>query len=301
VTPRATSDRPDRPRTGAGVACVGVVHVYTVAGTDVAALRGVDLQIDPGEQVALLGPSGSGKSTLLSVIAGLRRPSAGEVLVDGDDIARWSERRLYDYRATTVGLMMQGASSNLLGYTTPAANVSFVTSRSAADDPVLRVAGLADEQRPVARLDRVAQQITALAVAMADPPSLLLVDEPTSQLDAQARDALLDVLVATTTERGTTVLVVTHDEDVAHRMQRMVRMRAGRVGSEGARHRQFVVVGADGGVQLPEGLLQDWPPGSQLEVTAVGRDRIQLDRRVDDTEDLDDADAATTDAEGETS
>ncbi len=264
---------------GVGVQCIGVVHVYQVAGTDIAALRGVDLLIDPGERVALLGPSGSGKSTLLSVVAGLRRPSAGEVVVDGADISRWSERRLYEYRAGTVGLMLQGAAASLLGYTTPAANVAFVTGRPADDDPVLKVGGLLDEQRPVAQLDRAAQQITALAVAMADPPKLLLVDEPTSQLDATARDALLDVLTGVTAEHGTTVLVVTHDEEVARRMQRMVRMRAGRVGSEGARHRQLAVVGADGAIQLPEELLGVWPPGSKLEFTAVSRDRLQLDRR----------------------
>jgi ABC-type lipoprotein export system ATPase subunit len=264
---------------GVGVDCVGVVHVFQVAGTDIAALRGVDLHVAAGERIALLGPSGSGKSTLLSVVAGLRRPSAGEVIVDGEDIARWTERRLYDYRTDTVGRMLQGAAESLLTYTTPAANVAFVTGRSADDDPVLEIGGLRHEQRPVARLDRAAQQITALAVAMADPPKLLLVDEPTSQLDSLARDRLLDMLTAVTSEHGTTVLVVTHDEEVARRMQRMVRMRAGRVGAEGARHRQLAVVGADGAIQLPEELLAAWPPGSKVEFTPVSADRLQLDRR----------------------
>lgn len=283
-TPPTGSTSP-APTGGARVRCVGVVHVYQVAGTDVAALRGVDLDISPGEQVALLGPSGSGKSTLLSVVAGLRRPSAGEVYIDGADIARWSERRLHDYRAHTAGLMLQGAGSNLLGYTHPAANVAFATGRDGAGDPVLQAARLADETRPVSKLDRAAQQATALAVAMADPPRLLLVDEPTSQLDAHARDALLDVLTRVTAEHGTTVLVVTHDEDVARRMQRMVRMRAGRVGSEGARHRQLAVVGADGAIQLPEELLATWPPGSKVEFTPLGLDRLQLDRRTGEEED----------------
>lgn len=89
--------------TGAEVRTVGVVHVYRVAGTDVAALRQVDLTVAPGERVALLGPSGSGKSTLLSVVAGLRRPSAGAVLIDGADIARFSEAQLYGYRPPVSG------------------------------------------------------------------------------------------------------------------------------------------------------------------------------------------------------
>lgn len=304
---------PDTMSTGVAVTTVGVVHVYRVAGTDVAALRGVDLTVGPGERVALLGPSGSGKSTLLSVVAGLRRPSAGSVLVDGTDIARFSERQLYGYRARTLGLMLQGSTANLLPYASPAENVRYVTTRgrsrsrrrpkpvegrrpeveggaaAVADgeghlDPdtgeeLLSLAGLAAESRPVARLDRAAQQATALAVALVTRPRLLLVDEPTSQLGEPARDALLDALVATTETAGTTVLLVTHDEEVATRMTRMVRMRDGRVGSEGERHAQYAVIGADGSVQLPEELLASWPAGSRVEVQASAADQIRLIRQ----------------------
>jgi putative ABC transport system ATP-binding protein len=214
---------------GAAIRTAGVVHVYRVAGTDVAALRGVDLSVAPGERVALLGPSGSGKSTLLSVVAGLRRPSAGSVLIDGQDIARFSESQLYDYRSESLGLMMQGAVSNLLPYASPRENVAFVSGRARSRPghdvaaEALAAAGLADERRPVAVLSRADQQATALAVAMTGRPRLLLVDEPTSQLDDDARETLLDTLVATTKTVGTTLLMVTHDEQVAHRMQRMVR------------------------------------------------------------------------------
>lgn len=270
--------------TGASVRTVGVVHVFRVAGTDVAALRGVDLSVGPGEHVALLGPSGSGKSTLLSVVAGLRRPSAGSVLVDGRDIARCTESELYDYRTQTLGLMMQGAVSNLLPYASPAENVAFVAGRTGSDevDPsavALEAAGLADERRPVGRLGRAAQQATALAVAMAGHPRLLLVDEPTSRLDVDAREGLLDTLVQTTRAVGTTLLMVTHDENVAHRMQRMVRMRDGRVGAEGQRHEQFAVIGTDGSVQLPEELLVAWPAGSTVLVEESSRDAIMIRRR----------------------
>jgi ABC-type lipoprotein export system ATPase subunit len=268
------------------------VHVYRVAGTDVAALRGVDLSIAAGERVALLGPSGSGKSTLLSVVAGLRRPSAGSVLIDGSDIARFSESRLYEYRRVSLGLMMQGTVSNLLPYASPRENVRFVGGnpdggRRAADASAaaLAAAGLASERRPVARLSRAAQQATALAVAMAGQPRLLLVDEPTSQLDDDARESLLDTLVETTAGAGTTLLMVTHDENVAHRMQRMVRMRDGRVGAEGQRHEQYAVIGADGSVQLPEELLASWPAGSTVAVEASSPDEITIKRRIP-TEDV---------------
>jgi putative ABC transport system ATP-binding protein len=272
---------------GAAVRTVGVVHVYRVAGTDVAALRGVDLSVSPGERVALLGPSGSGKSTLLSVVAGLRRPSAGSVFIDGRDIARFSESELYDYRARSLGLMMQGTVSNLLPYASPPENVRFVTGarggrRRATDasTAALAAAGLTDEHRPIARLSRAEQQATALAVAMAGEPRLLLVDEPTSQLDADDRERLLDTLVQATADAGTTLLMVTHDEDVAHRMQRMVRMRDGRVGAEGQRHEQYAVIGADGSVQLPEELLASWPAGSTVAVEAASPDVITIRRRL---------------------
>jgi ABC-type lipoprotein export system ATPase subunit len=270
---------------GAAIRTVGVVHVYRVAGTDVAALRGVDLSVAPGERVALLGPSGSGKSTLLSVVAGLRRPSAGSVLIDGHDIARFSEFQLYDYRSNSLGLMMQSAVSNLLPYASPRENVAFVSRRAGArrshdtTGAALAAAGLADERRPVAVLSRADQQATALAVAMAGSPRLLLVDEPTSQLDDDARESLLDTLVQTTTGVGTTLLMVTHDEQVAHRMERMVRMRDGRVGAEGQRHEQYAVIGADGSVQLPEELLASWPAGSTVSVKASSPDEITIHRR----------------------
>lgn len=270
---------------GAAVRTVGVVHVYRVAGTDIAALRGVDLDVDPGESVALLGPSGSGKSTLLSVLAGLRRPSAGSVYVDGVDIGGLRERSLYRYRGETVGLMLQGASSNLIPYATPLENLRYVRPGRRSHQhvetgrAVLDLVGLAGEKRPVGRLDRSAQQATALAVAVAARPRLLLVDEPTSQLDPEPRDALLDNLVRTTEESGTTTLLVTHDEHVAARMQRMVRMRDGRVSAEGLRHQQYAVIGADGSVQLPDELLADWPAGSQVHIEAVSADELSLRRR----------------------
>ncbi len=270
---------------GAAIRTVGVVHVYRVAGTDVAALRGVDLSVAPGERVALLGPSGSGKSTLLSVVAGLRRPSAGSVLIDGQDIARFSESQLYDFRSDSLGLMMQGAVSNLLPYASPQENVAFVSGRARgrgshdSSREALAATGLADERRPVSVLSRADQQATALAVAMAGSPRLLLVDEPTSQLDDDAREILLDTLVQTTTAVGTTLLMVTHDEQVAHRMQRMVRMRDGRVGAEGQRHEQYAVIGADGSVQLPEELMASWPAGSTVSVQASSVDEITIRRR----------------------
>lgn len=266
---------------GTAVRCSGLVHVYRVAGSDVAALRGADLDLAPGERIALLGPSGSGKSTLLGIVAGLLRPSAGRVVVGDVDVTRAGERELRAYREETVGLMLQGVNGNLLPYADPLQNVRYVAGRSAGTgESVLELVGLVDERRPVGRLAPSARQAVALAVALSRRPPLLLVDEPTNMLNPADRDALLDAFVEATV--GTTVLMVTHDEAVAGRMERMVRMRDGRIASEGVRERPYAVVGADGSVALPDAVVGSWPPGSRVRITPVGEDELRLTRADDE-------------------
>ena len=110
---------------GAVVECSGLVHVYQVSGIDTAALRGVDFAVGPGETLALFGPSGSGKSTLLAVLAGIRQPSAGTIHIDGQDIARASERVLRAYRRDTAGVLLQDAGTNLLSYASAQDNIEY--------------------------------------------------------------------------------------------------------------------------------------------------------------------------------
>lgn len=261
----------------------GLVHVYREAGTDVAALRGVDLDVRPGARIALLGPSGSGKSTLLTIAAGIMRPSAGRVAVFGTDLGSASERDLRRLRGDTLGLMLQGAPVNLLLHETAHANLVWAT-RGTADPStrvgrhVLRAGGIADDGRPVAVMTPSEQQTVALAVAMAPRPRLLLADEPTSQLDDDARDRLLDVLVETAESQGTAVLVVTHDEQVAARMQRMIHLRDGRIGEEATEHGRYAVVGTDGSVQIPEALRSDWPAGALVRVEQGEDDSLRIRR-----------------------
>ncbi len=277
---------------GASILCIGLVHVYRAAGTDIAALRGVDLDVRAGERVALLGPSGSGKSTLLAVVAGIRRPSAGSVIIDGADIARLPEPDLRSYRAGTVGTMLQGALFNLLPYASPIDNVrlaqrtkrrtsqptsqatSPATSQPTSPDPqaLLTAAGLtrAQQRTPVARLSSARQQFVALAVALANAPAVLAADEPTAQLDAAASRDLLEVMIGTTDEHGTTVLVVTHDDEVAATLGRTLHLREGRIGAEGRRQERLAVVGVDGSLQLPEHLAQQWPAGTLVRVQPAG-------------------------------
>lgn len=262
--------------TGVGVTCRGVVYIYRLEGYHVVALSGVDLDIAPGEAVAMLGPSGSGKSTLLSVLAGLLPPAAGRVLVGEHDLARGTAGQRRRYRAGEVGVALQGADRNLLPYLTAEQNVRFAQRAAPADRrrdlpaprEVLELVRLPVRTRPrrlPAGLAAGERQRLALAVALANRPRLLLADEPTSQLDRTARDEVLAAL-ASVHDAGCTVVIVTHDPAVGGRLGRTVTIRDGRVGAEGRRGEDYAVVGRDGTVQLPPEALATAPPGTLLRV-----------------------------------
>ncbi|HLU33263.1 MAG TPA: ATP-binding cassette domain-containing protein [Natronosporangium sp.] len=258
---------------GLAVTCRRVVHIYRVEGADVVALAGVDLSINSGETVALVGPSGSGKSTLIALLAGLMRPSAGRIGVGGYDLGKLSDAELNRLRGTEIGVVLQGADRNLLPYTSLYRNIWLAQQRAAGtkgielDDPerVLDLVGLAGRRRAkLADLTAGERQRAALAVGIAAGPGLLLVDEPTSQLDTAGRDEVLAALAAVNAERDTTVVVVTHDLAVGARLGRVVTIRDGRVGAEGRDGQDFAVVAGDGTIQLPPEVLGDFPPGTLL-------------------------------------
>jgi ABC-type lipoprotein export system ATPase subunit len=256
---------------GLTVACRRVVHIYRVGGSDVVALAGVDLSIGAGETVALVGPSGSGKSTLVALLAGLMRPAAGRISVGGHDLAALAGPELDRLRGTEIGVVLQSAERNLLPYATLRRNIWLAQRRAAAtgraelDHPerILELVGLPG--RAPARASALAgweRPLAALAVGIAAGPGLLLVDEPTSRLDTRGRDRVLEVLASINVERGTTIVVVTHDQVVGGRLGRVVTIRDGRVGAEGRGGTDFAVVAGDGTVQLPPEVLGDFPPGT---------------------------------------
>ncbi len=229
--------------------------------------------------MAVLGPSGSGKSTLLQIVAGVLRPSAGRVEVFGQDLGSASRRQVDRVRARSLGVLLQGPASNLLLHEDAAGNVGFVARDGAGRDAGLAVLadeGLAHDRRPTGALSPSEQQAAALAVAVSASPSLLVADEPTSRLDRAGRDRLLDLLLAVAARTGAAMMVVTHDEAVASRMDRTIHLRDGRVGEEVTRAGRFAVLGADGSVPLPLEVLGDgWEPGALVEVDR-GPDGVRL-------------------------
>jgi ABC-type lipoprotein export system ATPase subunit len=275
---------------GLDVAAHGLVHIYRLEGNDVVALSGVDLDIASGEVVGLLGPSGSGKSTLLNLLAGLLRPSAGRLRVGEHDLTRLDEKGLARMRASDVGIVVQGAMRNLLPYASPVDNVRFAQRGARAlgrdlPDPleVLDLVGVADHARtPLDQLSPGQRQRLAVGVALGARPGLLLLDEPTSQLDHEGRDEVLAAIEDVNRLLGTTVVAVTHDPEVAARLHRTVTIRDGRVGAEGRRGEDFAVVGRDGSLALPPDVLDVVPPGSLLRVELQDDGSVRLVPQTDD-------------------
>lgn len=203
-------------------------------GEKVHALAGVDMTIRQGEMLAVMGPSGSGKSTLLNLIGGLDRPTAGQVIVDGQDLAQ--VRNLDAFRARTVGFVFQ--LHNLLPTLTALENVEVPMrgqplrrrARHKRATELLALVGLPDRMDHLpSQLSGGQRQRVAVARALANDPRLILADEPTGSLDTSAGDEIMRLLVDLRASQGTTIVVVTHDRRVARTTNRILTMRDGRI------------------------------------------------------------------------
>ena len=221
---------------GAAVEAVQVTRVYRGDGVDVAALRGVNLRVEPGEYVAVVGPSGSGKSTLMHMLGCLDRPTSGQMLVAGRDTAALSDGELADLRNRTVGFVFQ--SFQLLSRTSAADNVALPlvyrgvgrAERKQRAEAALQAVGLGHRlgHRP-AQLSGGEQQRVAIARALVAEPSLLLADEPTGNLDTRNGAEVMRILDKLNTEQGVAVILVTHEPDIAAHARRIVFLRDGLV------------------------------------------------------------------------
>ncbi len=219
------------------VRTVDLLKSYGSASTPVQALRGVSLEVRSGERVALLGKSGSGKSTLLNLIAGLDRPSAGCVQVNGRDLAQLSSNQLARHRLNTVGIIFQ--SFNLIPSRTALENVKLPLvfagrtpkQRRAAACQVLGEVGLGDRlHHHPGELSGGEHQRVAIARALVNQPAILLADEPTGNLDSATANEVIEVLMAHVRRHGNTLILVTHDEELAGRCaDRILRLRDGQL------------------------------------------------------------------------
>ncbi len=202
-------------------------------------LRGISLTIGRGESVGIVGPSGSGKSTLLMTMAGLERPDAGEIFVDGVAIHAMGEDRLARFRGKRIGIVFQ--SFQLIPTMTAVENVAAPLELAGAPDALRRArdelaaVGLAERlQHYPAQLSGGEQQRVALARAMAPRPSLIIADEPTGNLDEATGRPIVELIFALPAERGATLALVTHDPALASRCGRILRVRSGRIEAEAA-------------------------------------------------------------------
>ena len=228
----------------------GLTRAFVVGDVEVHALRGVDLTVERGEFVAIMGSSGSGKSTLMAILGCLDPPSGGHYFLEGVDVASLSEPELAKLRGERLGFVFQ--SFNLLARTSALENVALPLFYSDSGDhgthrlekarAALKLLGLADrENNTPAQLSGGQQQRVAIARALINGPSVLFADEPTGNLDTKTSHEIMETLVALNRDQGVTIIVVTHEADIAEYAKRVVTMRDGRIISD-ERHAQKAVV-----------------------------------------------------------
>ena len=244
--------------------------IYKPADLEVVALRGVDLEVASGELAGIVGASGSGKTTLLNILAGLERPSAGRIRVGERDLLDISEQELVAYRRREVGFVWQATGRNLVPYLNVRDNIELPQAIAGAGRrprrqraaELLDALQMSDKSRRYpAELSGGEQQRVAIAVALANNPPLLLADEPTGELDTNMAEDVFRMLQRINRQFGVTVIIVTHYAGIARWVDRVVRIRDGRIGSESyleasyrggeGREEEYLVVDRAGRLQLP--------------------------------------------------
>ncbi|MDM7854990.1 ABC transporter ATP-binding protein [Cellulomonas alba] len=261
------------------VVCDSLVRIFQSGSVEVQALQGLDLMVDDGEMIAVVGASGSGKSTLLGVLSGMDAPTAGRVRVGRWDLMAVGTRERVAYRREMVGFVWQQTSRNLLPYLSARQNVRVPMTagarraRAARADELLDLVGVGHvaDRRPQ-EMSGGEQQRVAIATALANEPQLLLADEPTGELDTATAQDVFDALRTANLEAGTTVVVVTHDPAVSAQVERTVAIRDGRTSSEVLRR------DADGDVTHEEYAVMD--RAGRVQVPREYREALELTRRV---------------------
>ena len=263
------------------VVCTDVFKIFKVADLEVVALRGLDLTVYESEVVALVGASGSGKSTLLNILAGYDSPSAGQVTIAGKDLINMKGSEIEKFHREEIGFVWQQASRNLFPYLTSLENVALPMLLSTTSDSerknrsehLLNMVGMEHRSNHIPdQLSGGEQQRVAIAVGLANDPSLILADEPTGELDDRTASEILDLFGKVNQESKTTIVIVTHDPDIAYKVGRVVVIKDGKTSSEIHRRdldskisgemdktkplEESLLIDSNGRVQIPRELLQ---------------------------------------------
>ncbi|MCI9410780.1 MAG: ATP-binding cassette domain-containing protein [Eubacterium sp.] len=270
------------------IECDGLVKIYKTKDIEVLALQGLDLTVHRGELMAIIGNSGSGKSTFLNMIGGLDRPSAGKLYVDGKNLFQLTEEELVDYKRSTVGFVWQNNARNLLPYLTAWENVMTPmlfrqdsmteAEKKQRAEELLELVGLSERKdNKLSQLSGGEQQRVAIAIALANDPKLLLADEPTGAVDRRTADDILDMFRRLNETLGVTIVIVTHDKELASKVNRVISIRDGKTSSERIMkseykqrleditinwneeevQEEFAVLDRAGRIQIPSELLQE--------------------------------------------
>ena len=225
--------------------CEGLVKIYKAADLEVFALQGLDLRIESGELMAIIGNSGSGKSTLMNMLGGLDRPTAGTLEIDGKNMLKMSERDLVRYKRENVGFVWQNNARNLIPYLTALENVELPIllkgkrKRLRAMELLESVGLTHRKNNKLHQLSGGEQQRVAIAIALANHPKLLLADEPTGSVDSRMADQILDLFRELNRTIGITIVIVTHDPLLAKKVDRVVAIRDGKISSEMLRRKSY--------------------------------------------------------------
>ena len=221
------------------ILCDNLVKIYKTKETEVVALQGLDLTIQKGELTAIIGKSGSGKSTLLNIIAGLDRPSAGSIHVDGKNLLKFNDRQLMMYNRETIGFVWQNKARNLLPYLSAELNVQVpmmitgLKNRRDRARELLDMVGLKNRYKSrLGELSGGEQQRVAIAIALANKPKLILADEPTGAVDSINTYKIMELFEKLNNELGVTIVIVTHDLNISSMVDRVISISDGMIGSE---------------------------------------------------------------------
>lgn len=263
------------------IQCDNLVKIYKTKDIEVLALQGLDINIEPGELMAIVGNSGSGKSTFLNMIGGLDRPTAGKLYVDGKNLFRLSEKELVEYKQKTVGFVWQNNARNLLPYLTALENVMVPMMFADAKEQekkaleLLDLVGLSHKKdSKLSQLSGGEQQRVAIAIALANSPKILLADEPTGSVDTKTSNYIMDVFRKINQEMGVTVVIVTHDIALTKKVNRIISIRDGKTSSERIMKKSYAEELAN--VQLFSEQSQDVANKFQMEM--VHEEYAVLDR-----------------------